>query len=252
MGLGELHGLYSSWGHKESDTTEWLSVSLEGSQGLRWVPSASGQTLILRISVTLFLPASRHLWPHLQQPCLLVREHEAQAHGVQLRNRVGLNRTKLALKCHIISTVPTTKTIKSTQWYEETLPLKLFFKNVYFVLECSQLTLLVSGGQQRNSATHAHVSSRPQTPLASGLPLNTEQSSLCEALLFFFFNVNERLWFLIFLISVHLTPYENMDGNIKQKNISWVSKPWKAIHRPRRPGEKIQRLCYQKGAENLF
>ena len=23
---GEFHGLYSSWGHKESDTTEWLSL----------------------------------------------------------------------------------------------------------------------------------------------------------------------------------------------------------------------------------
>ena len=26
--LGEFHGLYSPWGHKESDTTEWLSLSL--------------------------------------------------------------------------------------------------------------------------------------------------------------------------------------------------------------------------------
>ena len=25
---GEFHGLYSSWGHKESDTTERLSLSL--------------------------------------------------------------------------------------------------------------------------------------------------------------------------------------------------------------------------------
>ena len=24
--LGEFHGLYSSWGHKESDTTEWFSL----------------------------------------------------------------------------------------------------------------------------------------------------------------------------------------------------------------------------------
>ena len=27
-GLGEFHGLYSPWGHKESDTTERLSLSL--------------------------------------------------------------------------------------------------------------------------------------------------------------------------------------------------------------------------------
>ena len=26
---GEFHGLYSPWGHKESDTTEWLSLSRE-------------------------------------------------------------------------------------------------------------------------------------------------------------------------------------------------------------------------------
>ena len=26
--LGEFHGLYSPWGHKESDTTEWTSLSL--------------------------------------------------------------------------------------------------------------------------------------------------------------------------------------------------------------------------------
>ena len=24
---GEFHGLYSSWGHKESDMTEWLSIN---------------------------------------------------------------------------------------------------------------------------------------------------------------------------------------------------------------------------------
>ena len=27
---GEFHGLYSPWGHKELDTTEWLSLSLSG------------------------------------------------------------------------------------------------------------------------------------------------------------------------------------------------------------------------------
>ena len=30
--LREFHGLYSPWGHKESDTTEWLSLSLSSSQ----------------------------------------------------------------------------------------------------------------------------------------------------------------------------------------------------------------------------
>ena len=39
--------------------------------------------------------------------------------------------------------------------------------------------LTVSGGQQRNSAMHEHVSILLQTPLPSRLPCNIEQSSLC-------------------------------------------------------------------------
>ena len=39
--------------------------------------------------------------------------------------------------------------------------------------------VIVSGGQQRDSAIHIHVSVLPQTPLPSRLPHNTEQSSLC-------------------------------------------------------------------------
>ena len=39
--------------------------------------------------------------------------------------------------------------------------------------------VVISGEQQRDSAIHIHVSILPQTPLPSGLPRNTEQSSLC-------------------------------------------------------------------------
>ena len=39
--------------------------------------------------------------------------------------------------------------------------------------------LVVSGGQQRDSAIKIHVSILPQTPLPSKLPHNIEQSSLC-------------------------------------------------------------------------
>ena len=39
--------------------------------------------------------------------------------------------------------------------------------------------MIVSGGQQRDSAIHTHVSISPQTPLPSRLPDNIEQSSLC-------------------------------------------------------------------------
>jgi hypothetical protein len=37
----------------------------------------------------------------------------------------------------------------------------------------------VLGEQQRDSATHIHVSILPQTPLPSRLPYNIEQSSIC-------------------------------------------------------------------------
>ena len=39
--------------------------------------------------------------------------------------------------------------------------------------------MIGSGGQQRDSAMHTHVSILPQTPLPSRLPHNIEQSSLC-------------------------------------------------------------------------
>ena len=48
---GEFHGLYSPWGRKESDTTEWLSLSLSPSQGPPLSPplgdfKALGQVLL--------------------------------------------------------------------------------------------------------------------------------------------------------------------------------------------------------------
>ena len=53
------------------------------------------------------------------------------------------------------------------------------FLTFYFIMEYSQLTVTVSGGQQKDSAIHIHVSIVPQTPFPSGLPHNIEQSSLC-------------------------------------------------------------------------
>ena len=41
--------------------------------------------------------------------------------------------------------------------------------------------VIVSGGQQRDSAIHIHESILPQTSLPSRLPYNIEQSSLCYA-----------------------------------------------------------------------
>ena len=42
--------------------------------------------------------------------------------------------------------------------------------------------VIVSGGQQRDSATHRHVSILPQAPLPSRLPCNKEQFSLISTL----------------------------------------------------------------------
>ena len=39
--------------------------------------------------------------------------------------------------------------------------------------------MIVSGGHQKDSAIHIHVSILPQTPLPSRLPYNGKQSSLC-------------------------------------------------------------------------
>ena len=40
--------------------------------------------------------------------------------------------------------------------------------------------VIVSGGQQRNSVIHIHVSILPQTSLQSRLPHNIEESSMCH------------------------------------------------------------------------
>ena len=53
------------------------------------------------------------------------------------------------------------------------------FLTFYFIMEYSQLTVTVSGGQQKDSAIHIHVSIVLQTPFPSRLPHNIEQSSLC-------------------------------------------------------------------------
>ena len=53
-------------------------------------------------------------------------------------------------------------------------------KNLYFMFKYDQLTMLiVSGGQQRDSAIDVHVSILPQTPLPSRLPHNIKWISLC-------------------------------------------------------------------------
>ena len=61
------------------------------------------------------------------------------------------------------------------------------FFTFYFVLEYSQLTMLVivTGGQQRDSAIHIHVSFLPQTPLPSRLTHNIQQDSLCYTVIHF-------------------------------------------------------------------
>ena len=43
--------------------------------------------------------------------------------------------------------------------------------------------MIISGGQQKDSAIHIHISIVPQTPLPSRLPCNIEQSSMCYGIL---------------------------------------------------------------------
>ena len=56
-----------------------------------------------------------------------------------------------------------------------------FKKNFLFCIGVQPVNniMIVSGGQQRDSAIHTHVSISTQTPLPSRLPDNIEQSSLC-------------------------------------------------------------------------
>ena len=51
----------------------------------------------------------------------------------------------------------------------------LFCIGVYLIND----VVMVSGGQQRGSATHTHEPILPQTPLPSRPPHHIEQSSLC-------------------------------------------------------------------------
>ena len=64
-----------------------------------------------------------------------------------------------------------------SSWVESIL-FSFFKENFMFILECRQL--IVSGGQQRDSAIQIHVSIFPQTPLPSRMPHNVEQSSPCH------------------------------------------------------------------------
>lgn len=58
----------------------------------------------------------------------------------------------------------------------------VFYLLFYLGVELINNAVIVSGGQQRDSAKHTHVSILPQSPLPSQLPQNTEQSSLCYIL----------------------------------------------------------------------
>ena len=57
--------------------------------------------------------------------------------------------------------------------------LQFFFNLFYIGIEPITNAVIISGGQQRDSAIRIHVSIVPQTPFSSRLPHNIEQSSLC-------------------------------------------------------------------------
>ena len=76
-----------------------------------------------------------------------------------------------------------------------------FFLTFYFILEYSRSTIMiVSGGQQKDSAIHINVSIFPQTPLPSRLLHNIEQSSLCYTA--------DPCWLSIFSREVCTRPFQ--------------------------------------------
>ena len=64
--------------------------------------------------------------------------------------------------------------------WRKKLPVFCFKKKTFnFISEPVNNAVIVSRGQQRDSAAQIHVSILPQTPLPSKLPYNAEQTSLC-------------------------------------------------------------------------
>ena len=73
----------------------------------------------------------------------------------------------------------------SPQWWLSWEYTFFFFFNFlsYIGVQSINNIVIVSGGQQRDSAIHIHVSILPQTPFPSRLPHNIGQSSLCYTVL---------------------------------------------------------------------
>ena len=82
------------------------------------------------------------------------------------------------LKLHWDVTIITWKNVDFSTLMEK----KKIFLTFNFVLGVwpTNNVVIVSGEQQRDSATHIHVSILPQTPLPSRMPHNTEQSSMWD------------------------------------------------------------------------
>jgi len=92
-----------------------------------------------------------------------------------------------------------------------------FFWTFYFVQGVWSINnvVIVSGGQQRDSAIHIHVSILPQTPLPSRLPYNIEQSSMCYTV--------GSCWLSILNIAVCTCPSQVLFDSLQPLDLSGSS-----------------------------
>ena len=90
-----------------------------------------------------------------------------------------------------------------------------FFWTFYFVLGVWSINniVIVSGGQQRNSAIHIRVSILPQAPLPSRLPYNIEQSSMCYTV--------GSCWLSILNIAVCACQFQTPNLSLAATSLLW-------------------------------
>ena len=191
---GEFHGQrslvgYSPWGHKKSDTTEWLSLSA---------------------FLTLLWRQTLHLWTHtpvlwgsLSKGKKTLSTHAGWRREPETSQEQEVSRDKCADGASTKSkdqSLPATYQILTGihhvillsfsfygywECWEKEDYLKIFIfcflLNFLFCIGVQPINnaVTVSGEQRRDSATHMRVSVLPHTPLPARLPHCLEQSSMC-------------------------------------------------------------------------
>ena len=122
---GEFHGLYSTWGRKESDTTEWLSLSLfrEAKKNLNF------SVLIFFIQITLCYSFCYSF----HQSCAYERHFILVHTGVHLSN---MPLTGFLASHLLIVTHPHSFQINAAHMTPDSYPRTLLTIFLYFVFCC--------------------------------------------------------------------------------------------------------------------